>query len=189
MLVRKLRLTDKGDVQLISVNRGKIMVQKIPNHRNIYCFLLFAIMSSAAGAQTQQEFRGGGFITNFNSVCTDLRGWRGTQQMTVRVRPAGVPGNDPIESSLSIFLGEYVMHYRYNQEPFATGGFSTANRFGSIGSGIDGNPQVMPRLRQLPTPAGTVFNGDDAFHVLAEIENFDGATGCTVRLNYWIRRS
>jgi hypothetical protein len=164
------------------------MLSKISCRRIFPCCVLFTLFPSVVVAQSQQEFRGGGFITNFNQICTQLQGWSGTQQITVRARPAGVPGNDPVESSMSIFVGDYVMHYRYNQEPFASGGFSTANRFGSIGSGIDGNPQVMPRLRQLATPAGTVFGGDDAFHVLAEIENFNGATGCTVRLNYWVRR-
>jgi hypothetical protein len=164
------------------------MVVQMLNRSVSAGFVFLALMSPAAVAQSQQEFRGGGFITDFNSVCTQLQGWSGTQQFTIRARPAGVPGNDPIESSISIFLGEYVMHYRFNQEPFGSGGFTTANRFGSIGSGIDGDPQVMPRLRQLPTPAGTVFGGDNAFHVVAEIENFNGATGCVARLNYWLRR-
>jgi hypothetical protein len=159
----------------------------VKHHCRRFAGSVLATLMVAAPVQAQTEFQGGGFLTGFNEPCA-ADGWSGTTQIVARSRPAAAPGNSATETIINLFVGNFVMHYRFPQTPYATGGWSTATGYAQIGGGFMANPATMPRVRKLPDPVGTVFGGDEAAHTVFEIENFAGVTGCTTRASIWVHR-
>jgi hypothetical protein len=135
---------------------------------------------------SRTEYMGGGFLTDFTAPCIAV-GWPTHHQVVVRSLPAGLPENHPTDHMLNIFAGNFVMHYRFANSPYSSGGWSTAT-YASIGRLLDLDPAGIPRVRRLTTPVGTVLGSDDAEHLTFEIENFAGEVGCTVRGNVWMYR-
>lgn len=147
-----------------------------------------ALALAGAPAMATTEYVGGGFLTDFSQACSPNWPAGGTVQVTTRVRPSGMPGNDQQRTTLNIFTGNLTMHFFWPEQNDWV--WATATRFAAIGNTFTMNPTPMPRLRALPTPAGTTLSadGENAGHGIFQIENFAGIANCTVRLNVWVFR-
>ena len=142
--------------------------------------LVLALGAGAAAAQT--EFRGGGFLTDFTTACQP-NGWTGTSQLTARMRPAGLAGNNATNTNLSLFFDTFTYHAQFPSLGFNTNALAVSA--GAIGSALTVNPTPMPTVRRLAPPANTAF-GAPELHFVADVLNFDGVTGCNARLNLWL---
>jgi len=138
-----------------------------------------AIPAASPAAAQALEYRGGGFITNFQN-CPP---WAPVEQILLRLRPAAPPPSDPEQSRLSIFFGLYAYHLRLPPDlPFGqwVDALAVANVSGS--GGYQTNPDVRPQVRRLEPPAGTAVAPNEV-HLVFDIRNFDYTQDCTVRVN------
>lgn len=143
---------------------------------------------SATSASAMTEMVGGGFLSNFNAACGDSWPTGSTVQVTMRARPSGARGNSNTLTLASVFTGNLAMHFQFpDAQPSA---WVTMANAAIIGGDLTVNPDVMPRIRHLPSPDGTVFGFEenDAAHVIAEILHFGNIQDCRARLNVWIHR-
>lgn len=134
------------------------------------------------------EFVGGGFLSDFSGACAPSWPENSVVQITTRVRPAGDPGNEQDFSTVNIFTGTLAMHFRWRgQNP---GVWGPVANFSAIGNSFTSNPDTMPRIRVMGTPSGTTLgsDGDNAAHVVLEMQHFGGISNCNARANVWLHR-
>jgi len=140
-----------------------------------------ALLLAAVPAQAQTEYRGGGFVSRFAGC--GANGWSGREAVLARVSPAGLPGNDPANSRISLFLSTYALHFSLPAAGLDSGQWAAAVATGWIGARVgSGDLTPRPLLRRVALPSATVDPGG-TLHLVADIANFDYLTGCTVRVN------
>jgi len=155
--------------------------------RNLTASVVASVVLTSPVVAQRVEYQGGGFLTNFTAPCA-VDGWSGTVQVIARARPAGEQGNHPTDHILNMFVNNYVMHFRLPAGPLDRGEVATATSFAQIGGGFGSNPELMPRVRELPEPANTVFSEENEAHIILEVLDFAGLAGCSFRANLWMHR-
>ena len=149
-----------------------------------------AVGLALAGApvMASTEMVGGGFLGDFSRACAPSWPEDSIVQITARVRPAGAPGNEQSFTTANIFTGTLAMHFRWRvQNDWAWGPVSN---FSAIGGAFTSNPNTMPRIRIVPAPDGTTLgsDGDNAVHLIVQMQDFGGISNCDARANVWLHR-
>ena len=143
---------------------------------------------SATSASAVTEMVGGGFLSDFNAACGDSWPADSTVQVTMRTRPGGASGNSDTLTLASMFTGNLAMHFQFPEAQSSD--WATMTNAAIIGGDLTLDPPVMPRIRHLPAPDGTVLSSeqDDAAHVIAEILHFGNIQDCRARVNVWLHK-
>lgn len=145
--------------------------------RAVTAALIFTVPSTSV--LQAEEYRGGGYLTDWNGC--EVAGWSGLETFQVRVRPAGLGNNDPDQTSLSFIFGGGAMNFfgPMNNDQIVYVNAASVWAYSWTGGqiGIRGMRGAPADLESLP---------DVAFYEF-EFRDF-GAPGCSARAAVAIAR-
>lgn len=147
-------------------------------------WVLAAGVALAGGSEASTEWRGGGFISDFQN-CEDY-GWPDgySDMIQARYRPSGMPGNGDT-SRLTLLFNTGTEHYRTREGRFDS-------RFGEVdGAAIWSgawifDPHPMVRMRQHQPP--NITQNTDRIRLVGMIRHFSGLRGCRMQFDLTLTR-
>jgi len=147
-----------------------------PLRAALVCIGLSLPVLTATQALARTEFRGGGYLSQFENC--EAAGYTGFETVLVRFRPAGLEGNNPDNDSITFV--------------YAAG---AANFFGPVSAADDGFANVvattiwggawqdnMTRMRVDYSSERNINESTTNGYLIITMENFEVA-GCTAQLN------
>ena len=136
--------------------------------------LLGVLSLTPQSASAATEFRGGGYMIDFAGC--EVLGWAGGEQLVARIRPGGLPDNDPTWTYMTVLFNSGAINFKFQPDPgnwFAvttTSMFRLAFEYESLMRITDVYPAVIE-------------NTTDFIFIEAEIDGFESQDGCSARMH------
>lgn len=153
--------------------------------RRVVAGLAFVAGLTFAGTvEASTEWRGGGFVAEFDNC--ESGGWPSGMVETIRARyrPSGLPNNGNT-SRLTLLFNNGADAYRTRQGRFANR-FSEVDGMGVWSTGYVFDPD--PRIRILQHQPSNISASTDRIRLVGMIRHFNGVRGCRVRFDVSLRR-